>query len=265
MKQASQRWEESCACVVSKAWRSRTSRNAAICTSTSANVVKCGTTYVQLRNKLPKVRIKAEFDTAEFSAEVDAAVAAQIALYGNEGDYLNAQKQRNEERPALPKTPAQPGTLHWYWNGYKRSDHWLGDLSVGHEGLAESTRLQRTGLIESLLPDNREKPFAILTRKVIKAEMKARTPSQAGNVLSAVRGMIRWMIDERHLDEDDDPTIGLKSGKAKASRESGGFVPWTEDDMARYRAKWPLGTEARQTSSALRCSPASSCAARSSR
>ena len=53
------------------------------------------------------------------------------------------------------------------------------------------------------------------------------------------------MIDERHLDEDDDPTIGLKSGKAKASRETGGFVPWTEDDMARYRAKWPLGTEAR--------------------
>jgi hypothetical protein len=86
-------------------------------------------------------------------------------------------------------------------------------------------------LIESLLPENGEKPFAVLTRKVIKAEMKARTASLAGNLLSAVRGMMRWMIDERHLDEDDDPTIGLRSGKAKASRESG-FVPWTEDDMA---------------------------------
>ena len=53
------------------------------------------------------------------------------------------------------------------------------------------------------------------------------------------------MIDEGHLDEDDDPTIGLRSGKAKASRETGGFVPWTEQDMATYRAKWPLGTEAR--------------------
>jgi hypothetical protein len=40
--------------------------------------------------------------------------------------------------------------------------------------------------------------------------------------------MIRWMIDEGHLNEDDDPTIELKSGKAKASRESGGFLPWTE-------------------------------------
>ncbi|MFQ3456935.1 tyrosine-type recombinase/integrase [Bradyrhizobium sp. UFLA01-814] len=201
--------------------------------------------YVQLRNRLPKIRIRTEFGTAAFDTEVDTAIAAQIALYGNAADYINAQKQRNEPRPALPGTPAAPGTLRWYWNGYKRSDHWFGDLSVGHLGLAESTRLQRTGLIESLLPENGEKPFAVLTRKVIKAEMKARTPSQAGNLLSAVRGMIRWMIDENHLDEDDDPTIGLKSGKAKASRESGGFAPWTEDDMARYRAKWPLGTEAR--------------------
>jgi hypothetical protein len=51
--------------------------------------------------------------------------------------------------------------------------------------------------------------------------------------------------DEGHLDEDDDPTIGLNSGKAKASRETGGFMPWTEGDMGLYRAKWPLGTEAR--------------------
>jgi len=183
--------------------------------------------YVQLRNKLPKIRIKAEFGTTDFETEVDAAIAAQIAVYGNEGDYINAQKQRNEERPALPTMPAKPGTLRWYWNGYQQSDHWLGDLSVGHEGLADSTRLQRTGLIESLLPENGEKPFAVQTRKAIKAEMKARTPSQAGNLLSALRGMIRWMIDEGHLDEDDNPTIGLRSGKAKASRESGGFVPWT--------------------------------------
>ena len=101
---------------------------------------------------------------------------------------MRTRAQRNEARPALPETPAKPGTLRWYWNGYKQSDHWLGDLSVGHEGLAESTRLQRTGLIESLLPENGEKPFAVLTRKVIKAEMKARPPSQAANLLSAVRG-----------------------------------------------------------------------------
>jgi integrase len=201
--------------------------------------------YVQLRNGLPKIRIKAELGTKDFDVECDAAIASQIALHGDASDYINAQKQRNEPRGELPSEPPTPHTLRWYWTLYKQCDHWLGDLSVGHEGLAESTRIQRTRLIESLLPENGEKPFAVLTRKVIKAEMKARTPSQAGNLLSALRGMIRWMIDEGHLDEDDDPTIGLKSGKAKASRETGGFLPWSENDMALYRAKWPLGTEAR--------------------
>jgi hypothetical protein len=201
--------------------------------------------YVQLRNKLPKVRIRADVGSAEFETEVGTAIATQISLYGDSSDYVNAQKQRNEPRPAPSATPPKPGSLRWYWQGYKQSDHWLGDLSVGHQGLADSTRSQRTGLIESLVIENGEKPFAVLSRKVIKAEMKARTPSQAGNLLSALRGMIRWMIDEGHLDEDDDPTIGLRSGKAKASRESGGFLPWTDEDMAMYRAKWPLGTEAR--------------------
>ena len=201
--------------------------------------------YVQLRNGLPKIRISAEFGSQEFDDQCDAAIISQIALYGDATDHANAQKQRSEPRGNLPTEPPKPHTLRWYWSLYKQSDHWLGNLSVGHEGLSDSTRLQRTGLIESLLPDNGEKPFAVLTRNVIRAEMKARTPSQAGNLLSALRGMIRWMVDEGHIEEDNDPAIGLKSGKAKASRESGGFLPWTEDDMARYRAKWPLGTEAR--------------------
>ena len=201
--------------------------------------------YVQLRNGLPKIRMKASYGTKEFDQECDGAIASQIALYGDATDHINAQKQRSKPRGEAAAGPPRPHSLRWYWTLYKQSDHWLGDLSVGHAGLSDATRLQRTSLIESLLPENGEKPFAVLTRKVVKAEMKARTPSQAGNLLSALRGMIRWMIAEGHLDEDDDPTIGLKSGKARASRESGGFLPWTEEDMALCRAKWPLGTEAR--------------------
>jgi len=196
--------------------------------------------YIQLRNGLPKIRILSEFGMKAFYDECDVAIVSQIALYGDATDHINAQKRRNEPRGKLPTAPPMPHTPRWYWTLYKQSDHWLGNLSVGHEGLSELTRLQRTGLIESLLPENGEKPFGVLTRKVIKDEMKARTPSQAGNLLSALRGMIRWMIDDNHLDEDHDPTTGLKSGKAKASRESGGFLPWTEDDMPLYRAKWPL-------------------------
>lgn len=64
--------------------------------------------YVQLRNKLPKIRIKAEFGTPDFEVEVDAAITAQIALYGSEADYIDAQKQRSEERPSLSESRTPP-------------------------------------------------------------------------------------------------------------------------------------------------------------
>lgn len=201
--------------------------------------------YVQLRDKLPKIRIYEEFGSDDFNRAVDAAIVDQIGKFGDATDWVRAEKQTREKREPLPDTPPIPGSLRWYWTLYKQSDRWQGDIAVGEKGLADSTRLARSGLIESLLYDNGERPFAALSRKAIRAEMKARTPVQAGNLLSALRHMIRWMIEEEYLEEDDDPTIGLKSGKAAASRESGGWVPWTEEDMAKYRARWPLGTEAR--------------------
>jgi hypothetical protein len=44
--------------------------------------------YVQLRNRLPKTRIKAEFGTRDFDQECDAAIGAQMALYGDATDYV---------------------------------------------------------------------------------------------------------------------------------------------------------------------------------
>jgi hypothetical protein len=203
---------------------------------------------VKVSRKGRRISVADEYGTPAFGVAYQANLAALGGverLRRIKGRPKLDQPQRNHARPVLPNTPARAGTLRWYWIGYKQSDHWLGNLSVGLVGLANSTRLQRTGLLESFLLKVGEQPLNALTRKVIKKEMKARTPTQAGNLLSALRGMIRWMIDEGHLDEDDDPTISLRSGKAKASRESGGFLPWCEEDMVLYRAKWPLGTDAR--------------------
>jgi hypothetical protein len=194
---------------------------------------------------LPKIRIYERYGTDEFDRAVDAAIVDQIGKFGDATDWVRAEKQTLEKRAPLPTTPPVPGSLRWYWTLYRQSDRWLGNAAIGEDGLAESTRDARTGLIEPLLCDNGEHPFATLTRNALREELKARTPVQAGNLLSALRHMIGWMIEEEHIEPDDDPTIGLKSGKAKASRESGGWVPWTEEDMAKYRARWPLGTEAR--------------------
>lgn len=42
------------------------------------------------------------------------------------------------------------------WTLYRQSDRWLGNPAIGEDGLADSTRDARTGLIESLIEDNGE-------------------------------------------------------------------------------------------------------------
>jgi hypothetical protein len=107
--------------------------------------------------------------------------------------------------------------------------------------------------MEPLLFKNGEKPFALLTRKFMREELNQRSPSQGGNLLSAMKGMVNWMIKEEMLDPEDDPTLGVKSGKRRATKVSGGFKPWTREDMQKYPAYWPLGTEARLMFEILRC------------
>ncbi len=207
--------------------------------------------YVQIRDGISKIRIRAEHGSEEFDRLVTRAVESQIALYGDVTHTVGEIKRVRVTLP-LPVTPPTPGTLRWYWTEYKQSGHWLGNESRGLKGLGSNSRHQRVLLMEPILYANGEKPFAVLTRKVIKAEMKARTPSQAGNLLSAMRGLIRWMIDEGHVDEDD-PTIGLRTGKAAVSRESGGFKSGPRPTWTLYRARWAIGTEARLMFEILRC------------
>ena len=209
--------------------------------------------YVQIRDRLPKIRIRAEHDTPEFDRLVARAVESQIALYGDGTQEADAEKRMRVPRIELPGTPPKPGTLRWYWTHYKQSDNWLGNIKLGKPGLSSDTRHQRTLLMEPLLFANGEQPFSVLTGKAIRAELNARTPSNGGNLLSALRGMVNWMIEADHVQPQDDPTIGIKSGKARASKESGGFVPWTEEDMERFMEKWAVGTEARLMFEQLRC------------
>jgi hypothetical protein len=53
------------------------------------------------------------------------------------------------------------------------------------DGLAESTRDARTGLIESLFRDNGERSFATLTRRVLREELNAHAGSSRQSVVGA--------------------------------------------------------------------------------
>src|SRR3546814_1147009 len=55
-----------------------------------------------------------------------------------------------------------------------------------------------------------------------------------------MRGLFRWAVKAKFVKAD--PTAGV----ANPPRKTGaGFIPWTEEHVAAYEAKWPLGTRQR--------------------
>src|SRR5262245_6138080 len=68
---------------------------------------------------------------------------------------------------------------------------------------------------------------------------KAGQPGAALNFLVALRGLMRHAINVGL--RADDPTVGVRGPKFK----SAGFYSWSEEDIAAFEAKHPIGSRAR--------------------
>jgi integrase len=55
-----------------------------------------------------------------------------------------------------------------------------------------------------------------------------------------VRGLFRWALETRLVRTD--PTLSVKNPKRL---KGDGFRPWTEEDVAAYERRWPIGTRQR--------------------
>ena len=84
-------------------------------------------------------------------------------------------------------------------------------------------------------------PYARITTATILAgkERRAATPHQARNFLDAMRGLFRWAHKAGLVKAD--PTAGVNNPTRKRTE---GFIPWTEEHVAAYEARWPIGTRA---------------------
>lgn len=169
--------------------------------------------YVRI-GKGPRIRLRAEFGTDAFRLEYEAAIAGTPPL-------------------AKKGAPAS-GTLAWLIARYRETSAW--------SGLSSATRRQRDNIFVHVLETAGHHPVSRVTKAVIEAgkERRSSTPSQARNFLDAMRGLFRWALDAKHVSSD--PTAGVKN----PPRPRGdGFTPWTEEDVAAYEARWPLGTRQR--------------------
>lgn len=161
----------------------------------------------------PRIRIRGEYGSEEFNLNYRMAV-----------DGVQA--------PVPAK--ASPGSIEWLIKQYQSTTAW-GDLS-------EATRRQRENIFENVTRESGDKPFKAVTRaSMVKSrDKRAATPAQARNFLDAMRGLFRWAKDASLVSID--PTEGIRNPK----RPKGpGFPAWTEEDVARYEARWPVGTRQR--------------------
>jgi integrase len=159
-----------------------------------------------------RIRIKAEFGASDFDTEYQAALTGQ---------------------PKTPKGTAS-GTLAWLFERYRETPAWR-DLSL-------ETRKQREAIIIQVLRTAGGQPFARVTQATIIAarDRRGSTPAQARHFLETMRGLFKWAAKASLVKAD--PTLGVED---PARPKGSGFPVWTEDEVAAYERRWPLGTRQR--------------------
>src|SRR5262249_57827854 len=84
--------------------------------------------------------------------------------------------------------------------------------------------------------------YAQIATSTIEAgrDRRAKTPHQARHFLDAMRGLFRWAKEAAPIKVD--PTAGVPNLPRKRTE---GFIPWTEEHVAAYESRWPVGTRQR--------------------
>jgi integrase len=167
--------------------------------------------YVRVDGK--RTRLRAQYGTTEFEAQYRAALA-------------DGQKRE--------RGGASTGSLAWLIERYRETTAWA--------SLSKATRRQRENIFRQVVRLAGAQPFARITRAAIVAgrDRRAHTPAQARNFLDAMRGLFRWALEAGMVKVD--PTVGVKNPHRL---KGDGFRPWTEDDVAAYEKRWPIGTRQR--------------------
>jgi integrase len=169
--------------------------------------------YVRV-GKGPRIRIRAAYGTPEFEQ------AHQAALQGN--------------RPRGSAKTAR-GTLGWLFHLYRQTSAWT--------DLAKSTRYKREKIMMRVLATADHQPVSAINEAAIIAgrERRAATPASAQAFIDTLHGLFKWAVSVKLAASD--PTLNVKV-KSKSKRK-GGYPTWTDEDMAKFEARWPRGTRER--------------------
>ena len=128
-----------------------------------------------------------------------------------------------------------PGSLEALIIDYMQSDIWNGELSDG-------SRKFRKSILEQFRAKLGTVKARALQRSHIQTIIANRKASAQGNWMKTLRHLFKWAIVADRVAID--PTAGVSK---KQAPKTGGFRPWTEDDVAAFRAAFAIGTRQRLT------------------
>jgi len=168
--------------------------------------------YVRI-GKGPRTRIKAAFGTPEFDVEYQAALAG-----------------KSHPKKGAPAA----GTLASLITRYRETTAW--------SALSAATRRQRENILRQVLESAGDQPFGKITTSAIVAGRERRAKKTFPGSSFSRRDARTIPLGARCWHVRTDPTAGVKNPPRK---NSVGFIPWTEDDVAAYEARWPIGTRQR--------------------
>jgi integrase len=179
----------------------------------SREVSRHGKPVWYIRRNGKRIRLRAEFGTPEFDGEYQAALTAH---------------------QPVTSARATAGTLGWLIECFQDSASW--------QARSESTRAKWNGLYRQVVETAGNTPLSAITPKAIRTGLKRRahTPGQAQHFLNVMRALFRWALKMQLV--KNDPTVGVQ---APARRRKAGIRAWTEEDVAAYEKRWPIGTRQR--------------------
>jgi integrase len=113
--------------------------------------------------------------------------------------------------------------------------------SAKFTGLEPITRSTYRGILEAWRAKDGDKRIAALQRHHIEARMasKADTPAAQRNYLRMVRMVLAFAIEQKM--RADNPALAIKMPSVKSE----GYHTWTEEEIATFEERHPVGTKAR--------------------
>jgi integrase len=108
--------------------------------------------------------------------------------------------------------------------------------------LSLATRRQRENIFKQIIESAGRSPYQKITSANIAAgrDRRFKTPFQARHFLDTMRGLFAWAKEAGFVTQN--PATEVSYPKLKSGE---GFLIWTEDDVAAFETRWPLGTKER--------------------